>query len=243
MELSAYEQHMYLEPWEILSSGKLKDIYGERYVSILKNQQLSKEVRFWRHGKFVDPIYERLDVATDAESGVMLYCIGSRDLLDDMKLIEEWKESKPMLPRPYYYQACVHFALQQYEQFYPVADHYLFLDPKPSLTSIMMRYYYALALLIHKRKVRPVLQNINLCLCERPLMAEFWCLMADAYYHLLKKFDFAKTFYENAIFLGSKRLRTDKWPMDISKYGAYPKTMIDSCQKILETTSVYGKQN
>ena len=59
-------------------------------------------------------------------------------------------------------------------------------------------------------------------------------------YHLLKKFHQAKDFYENALILGKRRLATDKWPMDISKYGAYPKKMIESCDKIIESHSTYS---
>ena len=43
----------------------------------------------------------------------------------------------------------------------------------------------------------------------------------------------ANEFYENALILGKKRLGSDRWPMDISKYEKYPKMMIDSCNKIL----------
>jgi len=105
----------------------------------------------------------------------------------------------------------------------------------------MIRYYLALAYLIHHRKVKPALQNINLCLCAHPLMAEFWCLIGDVYYHLLKRFDYAKDFYENAIILGARRLKKDKWPMDISKYESYPKKMIESCDQITSNFSHFVK--
>jgi hypothetical protein len=98
----------------------------------------------------------------------------------------------------------------------------------------MTRYYYAFVQLTQKRAVRPTLQNLNICLCLKPLMAEFWCLSGDVYYHILSQFELAKEFYENALILGSKRLNDDIWPMDVSKYKKYPTMMIDSCDKILK---------
>ena len=108
------------------------------------------------------------------------------------------------------------------------------------MSSVMLRYYYAYVQLIHFKDAQACLKNINLCLCAKPLMSEFWCLMADVYYHLLHQFQFAKEFYENAIIMGNKRLKTDKYPMDISKYKSYPLKMIDSCDKIVSKTSFYG---
>ncbi len=107
------------------------------------------------------------------------------------------------------------------------------------MPSIMNRYYYALICLQKTTKVKPTLQNLSVCLSVKPLMAEFWCLLGDVYYHRLRKFDFAKEFYENAILLGSRRLKLDKWPMDVSKYKDYPEKMINSCNKIIEAKSFY----
>ena len=102
----------------------------------------------------------------------------------------------------------------------------------------MIRYYYAMTMLIYKKSYKPALQNINLCLCAKPLMAEFWCLMADVYYHLLNKFSEAKFFYENAIFMGSRRMKNDVNPIDLDKYKAYPNKMIKSCEQLLQQSFV-----
>lgn len=231
--------NMMMEPWEIFSSGHqhARNISRCSYAKIIREKTINKEIRLWNEGAFVNPIYERLDVETPHEANVVFYCIGARDYADDMRLIEEWKEKEPFSSAPYYYQASTLLALGQHEEFLKVAQHYLFLDSK-SMSSVMTRYYLAYVFLT-KKEVRPALQNLNLCLCARPLMAEFWCLMADVYYHLLKKFDQAKEFYENALILGARRLSTDKWPMDISKYGKYPRMMIKSCEKITESWTVY----
>lgn len=228
-----------VEPWEVLAKGNLSQLQPPCYASILQGHLLTKELRIWSEGTFVNPVYERLDVETTTESDIILYAVGNRNYADDLALLDIWKATKPTSPYPYYYESCIRLSQREYDKFYPLADHYLFLDPKPTIASIMTRYHYAIATLIHRRQVRPTLQNLNLCLCAQPLMAEFWCLMADVYYHLLKSFDVAQCFYENAIFLGSRRLKTDKWPMDIAKYGQYPRTMIESCQNILNHTAVY----
>ena len=37
----------------------------------------------------------------------------------------------------------------------------------------------------------------------------------------------ARAFYQNAIFLGRQRLRSDYWPLNYTKYKEYPEAMID----------------
>ena len=233
--------NMMIEPWEILSSGHQYARNASRcsYAKIIREKTISKEIRLWDEGMFINPIYERIDVETPHEADVVFYCIGPRNHKEDLKLIEEWKEKEPFSSAPYYYQASTLLALGQHEEFLKVAQHYLFLDGK-SMSSVMTRYYLAYVFLT-KKEVRPALQNLNLCLCARPLMAEFWCLMADVYYHLLKKFDQAKEFYENALILGARRMADDKCPMDISKYNKYPRMMIESCDKITGSQAVYKK--
>ena len=227
---------MMIQPWEILAQGHQN--IQEGYASILTGQVVSKEIRFWIEGQFINQTYERLESESNKETRVLFYSIGSRDYEEDLRLIEIWKATDTRISAPYYYQACCQMALGRYEEFLKTVEHFLFLD-KESTSAIMARYYLAMVHLIHKKHARPVLQNINLCLCARPLMAEFWCLMADVYYHLLKKFDQAKEFYENALILGQRRLATDKWPMDISKYGVYPRKMIESCKNIKDNKSIY----
>lgn len=227
---------MMIEPWEVLAQGHQN--IKEGYASVLSGEVISKEVRFWIEGRFVNPTYERVESNINKDAGVLFYSIGSRDYEEDLRLIEIWKSIDPRIAAPYYYQACCQMALGRYEEFLKTVEHFLFLD-KDSMSATMARYYLAMTHLIHKRQARPVLQNMNLCLCARPLMAEFWCLMGDAYYHLLKKFDHAKDFYENALILGGSRLATDMWPMDISKYGKYPRKMIESCNKIKKGKSIY----
>ncbi len=79
------------------------------------------------------------------------------------------------------------------------------------------------------------------CLAKKPTMAEFWCLLGDVYYDA-KDYDKAKEFYENAVILGSRRLKDDGWPMEISKYKEYPQKMIEACKKIKTSSKLYAAQ-
>lgn len=226
-----------IEPWEVITHGHkaIEKCSGAiAYGTILQNKSISKELRFWE-GKgwaFHNPVFERLNGATEREVPTVFYSLGSPDYDEALNIIREWKGHKPTSIRPWYYHACVLLAQGKWKEFIPVSEHYMALDRSISMSTIMNRYYYAMASLVYFKEVRPALQNLTLCLSERPLMAEFWCLMGDVFYHLSKDFKRAQEFYENAIKLGSKRLKTDKWPMDITKYKSYPEKMIESCKKI-----------
>ena len=240
---SSHGWNMAIEPWEIVLKGhnRIKNLEGScSYASVLNNKILSKEIRFWvPEHRFSNHTFEIIDAQTSCESGVMLYSTGGRDQNEDLKMLEEWKQRHPMSSQPYYYQACIELSQGKMEQFLRTAEHFLFMESVPSMSTIMTRYYTAYVYLSHFKKVRPTLQNLNLCICEQPLMAEFWCLMGDVNYHLLQKFDDAISFYENAMILGSRRLKNDKWPMDLSKYKEYPQKMISSCTSIKNQFGIY----
>lgn len=236
-----------IEPWEAIIQGhrSIEICSGEcKYVTILNNKQISKEVRFWKGNKFKfkNPVYETLDVKCEEEVNTVFYSIGRNDYDEILNKIEQWKKEKPVAISPWYYQACTLLAQGKWKEFIPISEHYMSLDPSNSMSSIMNRYYYAMASIIYSKKIRPALQNLTLCLAEKPLMAEFWCLMGDAFYHLSKDFKKAEEFYRNAIKLGSKRLKTDKWPMDLNKYKSYPERMIESCQR-LKNATFYGQNS
>ena len=69
----------------------------------------------------------------------------------------------------------------------------------------------------------------------KPIMAEYWCVLGDVYYHLAGDYDRAKRFYRNAIILGQKRKEDDMWPVELSKYNTYPEKMIKSCEELLKS--------
>jgi|LSQX01.1.fsa_nt_gb hypothetical protein len=232
-----------VEPWEVLAQGKCQAIESCAYVTVINRRIITKEARIWEFGTpHENPTFEVPVCDPQAESDIVLYVIGRRDFTYDRQMLAKWKREHPTAAQPFYYQSCIELAESNFDEFMRNAEHYLFLDRSRSMTATMSRYYLAMTYMMRRRQARPALQNINLCLCARPLMAEFWCLMADVYYHLLKKFTTAMEFYENAIILGSRRLRSDKWPMDISKYKDYPSRMIESCQKLSTKHAFYASR-
>lgn len=242
----AGSQHMFwLEPWEavVQGHGAIRSFKGgNAYATIIQNKTLTYDVRLWDgEARFVNPAFERLDVDDAPQSQVAIFSRGGMDLEAATAAIQKWKADEPLAKSPYYYHACVLLAQGDYDEFLKMADQYLFMDKTNSTPAIMLRYYYAMAQVIHKRAYKPALQNLTICLAAKPLMAEFWCLQGDVYYHLLHRFHQAKEFYENATVLGARRLRTDRWPMDLAKYREYPEKMMESCDKIIQSTSFYAK--
>ena len=234
---SESEINFWIEPWEtfLKNESAIKNFKNDTgYIRILQNNFIYWDVRIWRNNcDFLNPIFEKIDDSKSADTSCIFLSQGSSYCNDDYNQIQKWKKENPLSKEPLYYESFLLLSQGKYDDFLKSADLYLFYEKKESISSIMTRYHYAYVQLIHKKQFKPVLQNLNLCLCSKPLMAEFWCLKGDVYYHLLKKYTFAKEFYENAKILGSKRLSSDKCPMDISKYEKYPSKMIESCNAIL----------
>lgn len=236
------EQNLWLHPWEAVAqwSNLANWKTGCLSVTTFQGSTFASDVRLWKgQRQFVNPVFERLDVEDAPSSSVMLYSRGRVETEEALRWIEWWKQREPLASHPYYYHACLLMAEAKYDEFIKVADHYLFMDKAQTMATTMTRYYYAMAQILHRRAYKPALQNLNLCMCHRPLMAEFWCLTGDVYYHLLNKFEQAIDFYDNAILLGGRRKKEDRWPLEISKYGTYPKKMLQSCKAILEHKGIY----
>lgn len=243
VDKSQTDWQMYLHPWETLAQGHKEVIKAQRpqRVNVLQNTILTREVRVWKKSqglKFQNQVYEFLE--TNAVlAPIYLFSTGRNDYRHNLEMIQQWKSNKPVSSIPLYYQALTLLALGDYDGFLNASSHYMFLDAKQSMSTILNRYYYALVQIHHCHNVKPALQNLNICIEAKPLMAEFWCLIGDLYYIIFNKYETAKVFYENAAFLGSRRLSTDIWPMDVSKYEDYPNTMIVSCNRILDNNSIY----
>lgn len=228
--------HMFLEPNEYAISSLQPIIDNNKdicYFSILTNNILRKDIRLWNNHKnikFKNPIFEILNIESNDDLQVV-FCSDFVNYNYELELIN-WKKKEPTNPIPYYYESILALNKGDIDTFVNKSEYFLFLEPKKnSIPYVMNRYYYALVSL-HQKQVKKTLQNINLCIAANSLMAEFWCIVGDVYYHLLNDFDKAIDFYENAIILGSRRKKSSKWPMDILKYKEYPNSMIESCNKI-----------
>jgi len=234
-----------LQPGEVITQGHrlLSNLkHSAYYLPIFSNDTIRKEIRLWNKDtnyKFHNLVFENLDCETQHEINAIIYSDEIGDIENKLKILQIWKQNQPASPDPYYYEACCLLNLGRLDDFERISEHYMFLESKKnSMSAVMNRYYYSLVQL-RKNRLKSTLQNINLCICVKPLMAEFWCVIGDVYYHLLNKFDKAKGFYQNAIILGSRRKSNDKWPMEISKYRDYPNKMIESCNNLLNNSVTY----
>ena len=103
----------------------------------------------------------------------------------------------------------------------------------------MTQYYCSMVNCYIKKQYNTAIKFLLPCVAKKPTMAEFWCLLGDIYY-ALKDYERAKTFYENAIILGSRRLKNDDWPLEISKYKESPQKMIEGCISIFKNQTIYA---
>ena len=102
----------------------------------------------------------------------------------------------------------------------------------------MTHYYLALVYCYVKKNYNKSLEHIFYCVIKNPTMAEFWCLIGDCFYKM-NLYEKAWNFYQNAKILGSRRLASCDWPMEMSKYNDYPEKMMESCKKIMDETKIY----
>lgn len=235
IEVAGSRWHMMIEPWETLAAGA--DEIAERIggepasFTVIQGGVATRQVRLWAGGGFVNPVHERIDAAGTPSGCVLLGGepgTGSRDL----KLATDWVDRCPASPEPYYHRSCARLSLGDTAGFLRDAETYLFMEKVATIPITMTRYYAALIHCYEGKDAGRATQTLAPCLLERPLMAEFWCLLGDAFYHLSGRYDKAACFYEAAMTLGSRRLAWDDWPMDISKYRDHPSRMLASCRAI-----------
>jgi glycosyltransferase involved in cell wall biosynthesis len=234
----------FLEPWECLIAGFEAIIEAMTYtpelyaVQLIQGDIITKPVRLWHSSqkiRFNNPIYESVREDPTAYLDVVIASSEPPRLDEKEKIVRAWVKNKPTAADPQYYLACLHLSRGRYDDFLRVAEHYLFLENKGT-SAIMTRYYVAMIQCYKKNQVQKAIGNILSCIATNPTMAEFWCLLGDAYYQV-KAYEKAVIFYDNAIVLGSRRKINTHWPLEISKYEEYPKKMIASCESIIASTT------
>ncbi len=221
---------LWLEPEEVIVQGDILAQIKNRATifSVIQGDCLTRQVRLWRDGSFINPVFERVDLE-GTSSDCVIVSSGSMLTGKEEETIKQWIDRCPTLASPYYYQAYMSFANRKYNDFIKNANIYLFkeLDINSEMPMVMTRYNLANVYCYNKKDAATAIQQLAPCLLKKPLMAEFWCLMGDIHYFILDKYDKAIEFYENAILLGSRRLIDDPYPMEISKYKEYPEKMIN----------------
>lgn len=242
--LLAPGRNMYLEPWEFISRGHslLSSMGGVNAFYVVQGGFISKQVRLWEGGRFVNPVFERLAGAGEAvvRAGVV---ISSRDPPDSRSSNTEacraWAARRPTSPEPHYYLACSLLAEGKTDEFFNEAVRYLSMDREGGESSLLMNYYLA-RVEASRGMFKEASRRAVACLSLRPAFAEFWCLLGDMLY-ARGRFDKAKDMYENARIIGSRRVSDDTFPIEVCKYGDYPISMEEKCSVMARRGLVVGQ--
>lgn len=232
---STNDWQFYLEPWEGLVNGyqDLQELTGDMfYVTIVQSEIATRSIRLFNKkcgAHFIRPCYENIDPEINPKHSNIIIGAETVSNQDYFNILAEWKRREPTASEPDYYLACAHLMHHNYDKFLQLAEHYLFKETLPTTPVIMTHYYCALVQAHVKRNTELAIKHLIKCLIVKPLMAEFWCALGDIYFSLNQK-DRALAFYENALILGSRRLKTDTWPVEIAKYDTYPQQMIKAME-------------
>lgn len=239
--------NLFLEPWETLLSGHeaiqqvLPTGPAAYKMSVFQGDVVTKQTRLWHKDtglRFINPVFETLPgEARELPAYIAVGPSNNSDLY--LELVEKWREKFPLATEPIYYTACTHLAGKNWDAFLNFAGVYLHQEKGEVMSVYMTHYYCAMVNCYIKRNYQEAVRSLLVCLGKKPTMAEFWCLLADVYYQI-KDYDRAKVFYENGMILGSRRLKDDGWPMEISKYKEYPQKMIEVCDKIRQSSRLYA---
>lgn len=229
LSASKTEWQFYIDPGELLSSGHEFMNYMEgksKRLYVVYDDIINKEVRvFNKNYKFVNPVYETL---TPDDSEPINIFISSSIQPNYLKELLLWKKEMPHLAEVDYYLACQYLMLNSHTNFLYHAQYFLFQDSKSLYQTIMMRYYLAQVLLTTNTmqpKIEEATRNIIYCLSQKPLMAEFWCLLGDCYNKIGMK-NHAIEFFKMAIEMGKSRQTDDSYPIEFTKYGEYPNKLL-----------------
>jgi len=243
---------MFLEPYESIVSFPetldLSDMDICYRVKKINGDLITKELRIWHTNKkvtFKNPVFEFAYPDEEAKNSEV-YLTSNKEYLDEekSKILKDWRTKNPTHDEPLYYLSCSNLLEKNWRNFVNTAETYLYRNPKNEMSSLMTRYYLSMvkSYIRAEYDYQGALKYITSCIAEKPLMAEYWCLIGDIFY---KNNDLqrAKSFYENAMILGSRRIDDDGLPIEISKYKKYPLKMIGACNIIKENTQVYKSVN
>lgn len=231
------EWNLHLEPWEEIVSG-IEEFFvlekGKYRCNVIQNSLITKPIRIWCKNtkvQYKNPVFETI-TGEGSSTGIYIRSSSPDMTSRNLHLLEVWKAQNPIAFECHYYKACILLTQKKWSEFLDVSNHFLFQEKRITMASIMTRYYMAMVYCYVYKDYIKTLELLMFCLMEKPLMAEFWCLLGDVYYQT-NEYSKAKCFYENAKILGSRRLNSDDWPFDVPKYKTYPNQMIASCDEII----------
>lgn len=239
--------HMVIEPWEkvLQNQEEINNLIlqaPESYsFQIIQGDIVTKETRLWhlsKNLKFENPIFENIK-ASSKQTETYIFSHGGKRNININDLLDKWQLNSPLSPEPYYYRACNELIQKNWNTFLNYADIFLHQQKSQDMSYFMTCYYVSMVLCYIKKDYGKAIQVLSPCILKNPTLAEFWCLLADIYYAIG---DYKKSlcFYDNAKILGSRRLNSCDFPMEISKYKEYPEKMINACNSLINNLNVYG---
>lgn len=240
ISITSTNWQLWLEPWERLEVGhdqilwalqQKEDAYN---VYNVQGNLIQKQTRLWRTNTrhFVRPVYESLEPETN---GPLLNCViagtPASQFAENMAILTTWRKQQPHVAEVDYYLACTYVCAGRYDEFLQAAERFLFRNSSVSVANIMTNYYYALVQLLVRKNTVECIKHVTHCLVQEPTLAEFWCLLGDAFFKM-QQYHRAAAFYDNAIIFGSRRLQNDAYPIEINKYKEHPERMLNVCREI-----------
>jgi len=242
---------LFMEPGEVfLSQPNFLNFDNEKTayrVKLINGDLITKEVRIWHTSnpiKFKNPVFETPSVEENIKN-LEVFLISNQAQIDEEKIqsLNEWRLKNPISKEPLYYIACSNLIQKKWKNFINSAEVYLYANNSNDSPALMTRYYISMVKSCVKEELdyEGAIKNLIICLAEKPLMAEFWCLLGDIHCRINEN-EKARGFYQNAILLGSKRKDDDDLPIEISKYKRYPEKMIEAFKELKEKTQMYRSE-
>lgn len=225
--LVAPGMNLMVEPWETLVRGsdRIMEAEGNFELTVVRGSAVSKELRLWNRGLFRNPAYEAIEEESSFLDGVVLVGSGWPDRRQELsEICSGWRERRPTSPEPWYYSAFSCLSLGRMEEFLAFSERYLAMTDKFGPPEMQVMYRMAKVLFAKGDYDRAAGMMME-CLFKNPTLAEFWCLLGDAF-DAAGDGSRAKAMYQNALVMGCRRLASDPHPMDITKYKDYPEKMI-----------------
>lgn len=239
------EWMMFLNANEIILKGldKIQEyIEGKdcRRISVIQEQVITKPIRLINKSNnciFSNPVFEHISHSS-IHSDIFVKSQTIDRYEENMEIIKNWMKEKPLVAQTHYYLSCIYLGKSKWDDFIRTANYYLFLEKNKPMSYFMTKYYLAMIYAYVEKNYKLASQQLFELIIEKPLMAEYWCLLGDIYYSL-DKFEKAFHFYENAMLLGSRRLKSDEFPFHIEKYKKHPEEMMLNCKNVINSSKLY----
>jgi tetratricopeptide (TPR) repeat protein len=232
--------NLMIEPWEYLAKGheEISACEENSNINVIRGMSASKELRIWKGLSFKNPVYETLDGDTDnLLHGVAILSTGGPDRRQEaLEICSAWVERRPTSTEPWYYSAFTYLSLGMYEKFMSSAERYLAMSKSFGPAEVQVTYRMS-RYLAQKGEMKKAAGCVAKCLARHPTFAEFWCLFGDLFLRQ-KQYAKARLMYANAMDIGARRSNSDSHPIEIEKYGYYPKKMMDMIDEMDKNTEM-----